>query len=297
VVSGDGVALRCKLPGKLPDDEFERAWTSIKLPSSIKDRLLAQALLSLTVRQRLPFETAPLHGLLLLVGEPGTGKTTLARGLAHQVARRIEPTKTTFIQVDPHALAGAALSSSQKAVTKLFDQTLPEAALGGVAVVLLDELETLAPARHKLSLEANPIDVHRATDAVLTGMDNLTRLHKNVLLIGTSNFPKALDAAVISRADLIEDIGLPDEDGRRDIILDTLHGIARVWKAVGRLEEDAGKLAKVAAGLDGRAIRKAIFAGAAGDVETAQHLDRLTRAQIEAAFRRALEARQRAGAA
>lgn len=124
--------------------------------------------------------------------------------------RSAGPRRPTFIQVDPHALAGAALSSSQKAVTKLFEQTLPEAALNGAAVILLDELETLAPARHKLSLEANPIDVHRATDAVLTGMDMLTRKHKNVLLIGTSNFPKAVDPAVVSRADLVEDIGLPD---------------------------------------------------------------------------------------
>jgi pachytene checkpoint protein 2 len=292
-VSGDGVALRCQLP----DDDFEAAWASIRLPDSVRERLLGQALLSLTVRQKLPFETAPLHGLLLLVGEPGTGKTTLARGLAHQVARRLKPTKTTFIQVDPHALAGAALSSSQKAVTKLFEQTLPEAALKGAAVILLDELETLAPARHKLSLEANPIDVHRATDAVLTGMDTLTRKHKNVLLIGTSNFPKALDPAVISRADLVEDIGLPDEEARRDIILDTVRGIAKVWPGVSRLEDDAGKLAKAAAGLDGRAIRKGIFAGAAADVETAQHLDRLTKAQIEAAFRRALEAKQKAAGA
>ncbi|HTZ68276.1 MAG TPA: AAA family ATPase [Roseiarcus sp.] len=289
-MSGDGIALRCKLP----DDDFEAAWASIRVPSGVKERLLSQALLSLTVRQKLPFETAPLHGLVLMVGEPGTGKTTLARGLAHQVARRILRTKTTFLQIDPHALAGAALSSSQKAVTKLFEQTLPEAAMGGIAVVLLDELETLAPARHRLSFEANPVDVHRATDAVLTGMDNLTREHKNVLIIGTSNFPKALDPAVISRADLIEDIGLPNEEARRDIVIDTLRGIAQVWHAVGRLEDDAGKIAKVAAGLDGRAIRKAIFAGAAADVETAQNLDRLTRTQIEAALRQALEARQKA---
>jgi AAA+ superfamily predicted ATPase len=291
-MSSGGVTLRCELPR----DDFSEAWTSIKVPSGVKERLLAQCLLSLTVRQKLAFETAPLHGFILIVGPPGTGKTTLALGLAHQVAKRVKG-KKTFVQVDPHALASAALGTSQKAVTKLFEHTLPEAAIGGVAIVLLDEIETLAAAREKLSLEANPIDVHRATDAVLTGMDRLTREHKNVLIIGTSNFPKALDRAVISRADLVEDIGLPDEDARREIILDTLHGIAKVWKAVGKLEHDAGRLAKASAGLDGRTIRKAIFAGAALDIDTAQDLNHLSCAQIETALRRAVDVQKKAAAA
>src|SRR5206468_11382442 len=165
----------------------------------------------------LPFESAPLHGLILLTGVPGTGKTTLARGLANQIAKQLPGTKTTFVEVDPHALTSSALGRSQQAVAKLFEQTIPELAMDGVAIVLLDEVETLAASRHRLSLEANPVDVHRATDAALAGMDRLTRDHRNVLLIGTTNFPKALDQAVISRADHIEQIDLPTEAARRDI--------------------------------------------------------------------------------
>jgi SpoVK/Ycf46/Vps4 family AAA+-type ATPase len=209
----EDIARRCRLP----NDEFGPAWTAIKMPEEVKERLLAQSLLSFTIRQRLPFESAPLHGLILLTGAPGTGKTTLARGLANQVAKQLSGVKSTFVEVDPHALTSSALGRSQQAVAKLFEQTLPEIAMDGPALVLLDEVETLAVSRHQLSLDANPIDVHRATDAALSGMDRLTREHRNILLIATTNFPKALDSAILSRADHIEEIGLPNAAARQEI--------------------------------------------------------------------------------
>ena len=53
-------------------------------------------------------------------------------------------------------------------------------------------------------------------------MDRLTREHRNVLLIATTNFAKALDTAFLSRADHIEEFGLPNEEARREIISETL---------------------------------------------------------------------------
>jgi pachytene checkpoint protein 2 len=284
----EGVARRCRLP----DDGFAAAWNSIKLEAGVRERLLAQSLLSLTVRQKLPFEAAPLHGLILLMGAPGTGKTTLSRGLANQIAKQLPGTKATYIEIDPHALTSSALGRSQQAVAKLFEHTLPELAMDGVAIVLLDELETLAVSRYKLSLDANPIDVHRATDAVLAGIDRLTREHKNVLLIGTTNFPKALDRALISRADHIEEIGLPTDAARREIILDSLKAIGSVWKGVRDLEADIPRLAKASEGLDGRRIRKELFVAMASDLETAKDPGKLTTKQIESAFRQALKTQQ-----
>jgi len=285
VSNPEGIARRCRLP----DAGFDAAWTSIKLGDGVHERLIAQALLSFTVRRELPFEVAPLHGLILLAGPPGTGKTTLGRGLANQVAKQLPGTKTTYAEVDAHALASAAHGRSQQAVAKLFEQTIPELATEGVAIVLLDEVETLAVSRHSLSLEANPIDVHRATDAALAGMDRLTREHRNVLLIATTNFPKALDRAMLSRADHVEEIGLPGDEARRDIIVETLKSVGGVWKKVRALENDADRLAKAAEGLDGRRIRKEIFVAIGSDIETAKDPNKLTRNRIESAFRQALK--------
>ncbi len=282
--SPEGVARRCRLP----DNDFEAAWNSIKLADGVRERLLAQSLLSLTIRQKLPFEAAPLHGLILLMGAPGTGKTTLGRGLANQVSKQLIGAKTIYIEIDPHALTSSALGRSQQAVAKLFDQTIPELAMDGVAIVLFDELETLAVSRQHLSMEANPIDVHRATDAALSGMDRLTRDNRNVLLIGTTNFPKALDRAVLSRADHIEEIGLPTEAARREIILDTLKAVGKVWNGLRALDSDVSQLARAADGLDGRRIRKEIFVAMASDIETAKDPGKVTAKQIESALRQAI---------
>jgi len=279
----EGVAHQCRLP----DDELKLAWSSIKLPEGMHERLLAQSLLSFTIRRELPFEAAPLHGLILLTGPPGTGKTTVGRGLANQVAKQLPGTKSTYVEVDPHALMSSAHGRSQQAVAKLFEQTIPEFAINGPALVLLDEIETLVVSRHQLSLEANPIDVHRATDAALAGLDRLTREHRNVLLIATTNFARVLDQALLSRADHIEEFELPNEFARREIILETLSAVGKVWSKVRALEKDIDRFSKAAEGLDGRRIRKQIFVAIGSDLETAKDPNKLTSTKIESAFKQA----------
>jgi AAA+ superfamily predicted ATPase len=259
----------------LPNARAGEAWDAIKIPEQMRTRLEAQSLLALQLRQKFPFETLPVHGLLVLSGPPGTGKTTLARGLANKVAGALTGTKTTFVQIDTHALTSSALGRSQKEVAKLFSQTIPELAVGGVCIVLLDEVETLAPDRQRMSLEANPVDVHRATDAALAGLDLLTRKHRNVLLIATTNYPKAVDRALMSRADWIEHIDVPGAEARAEIIADTLDQLASAWPRVADLKRSIGSFVAASEGLDGRRIRKAIISAAASSVETARDPNKL----------------------
>src|SRR2546429_8891883 len=143
----------------LPDAEFDGLWDSIILPAGLKDRVLAQAVLNFTARPRLQQVHLPLHGIILLVGPPGTGKTSLARGLASRTARSCSGENFRFFEVEPHALASASLGRSQQAVKHLLGTVVAERAAYGPLVVLLDEVETLAADRSKLSMEANPIDV------------------------------------------------------------------------------------------------------------------------------------------
>ena len=72
---------------ELPDPAWESRWTRIVVPEEVKERLLNFTLFSLRHRARIDAVRLPVHGLIVLAGPPGTGKTTLAGGLADQAAR------------------------------------------------------------------------------------------------------------------------------------------------------------------------------------------------------------------
>lgn len=277
----------------LPDQDLAGIWDSIILDKSLKDQLLCQAVLNFQVRGRVSRTALPLHGVILLVGEPGTGKTSLARGLADRTAQTLKGAKFSLLEVEPHTLTSSAMGSTQRAVTELFAQAISEAALNGPTIVLLDEVETLAADRSKLSLEANPVDVHRATDAVLVQLDELAERHPQLLFLATSNFPQAVDAAFKSRCDLVAEIPLPDAAACEAILRDCLGGVAAVYPSLRELVDDS-KFALAAAacvGLDGRAIRKVVANAMAARKETALDPNRTTAGDLLEAATRAATAR------
>jgi pachytene checkpoint protein 2 len=280
----------------LPDSEFAALWDAILVADGLKDQLLSQAVLTFTVRGKVSRATLPLHGIILLVGPPGTGKTSLAKGLASRTAQTFDRSggkSFRFVEVDPHALSSGSLGKTQRAVTQLFGSTIGEQAALGPTIVLLDEVETILADRAKLSLEANPIDVHRATDAALVKLDQLAGSHPDILFVATSNFPQAIDVAFLSRVDLLVTVPPPDKAGRLAILRDTLSGMSEAFPPLRVLARspDLSTVAGEADGLDGRAMRKLVAAACTRAKEVALDPGLLTIDLLLAAARDAVACR------
>lgn len=143
---------------------------------------------------------------ILLWGPPGTGKTLLAKAVASQA-------RANFIAVNGPELLSKWVGASEQAVRELFTKARQAAP----CVVFMDEIDSLAPARGSYQSDSGVGD--RVVGQLLTELDGLQDC-PNVLLIGATNRPDALDPALLrsGRLDIQLKIDLPDRASRLAIL-------------------------------------------------------------------------------
>jgi transitional endoplasmic reticulum ATPase len=143
---------------------------------------------------------------ILLWGPPGTGKTLLAKAVASQA-------RANFIGVNGPELLTRWVGASEQAVRELFTK----ARQADPCVIFIDEIDTLAPARGTYSGDSGVSN--RVVGQLLTELDGLES-GTNILVIGATNRPDALDPALLraGRLDLQLKVDLPNLDSRFEIL-------------------------------------------------------------------------------
>lgn len=185
-------------------------------------------------------------GKLLFVGPPGTGKTTTATALSEELS-------IPLLEVRLSMVTSRYLGETSKNIDRAFELAKQLAP----CVLFIDEFDFVAKTRTSDEHAA----LKRAVNTLLKSVDDISLVDDGVVLIGATNHPKLLDAAVWRRFDEIVHFPMPDEDMRRAIldgVLDRIDG-----------EVDTAEIAGAAEGFSGSdlrlLVREAVLTGLSSD--------------------------------
>ena len=142
---------------------------------------------------------------VLLYGPPGCGKTLIAKALANESGANL-------ITVRGPELLSQWVGGSERAIREIFKK----AKNASPAIVLLDEVDALAPTRAYSSGGWSPETIVSQLVTELDGLEDFS----GVYVVGTTNRPELLDPALLrpGRFDLLIYVPPPGVDEREEIL-------------------------------------------------------------------------------
>ena len=145
---------------------------------------------------------------VLLSGEPGTGKTLLARAVAGEA-------NVPFFSLSASEFVEMIVGVGASRVRDLFDQAKKDAP----AIVFIDELDAIGRARGAGALSGANDEREQTLNQILTEMDGFTG-NEGVIVLAATNRPEILDPALLraGRFDRRITVSAPDQDGRLKIL-------------------------------------------------------------------------------
>ena len=143
---------------------------------------------------------------VLLHGPPGSGKTLIARAVAHE-------TSAHFITINGPEIIDKFYGASEAQLRGIFE----EASRHAPAIIFIDEIDAIAPKREEMSGDRQV--ERRVVAQLLTLMDGL-KSRGNVMVVAATNIPNTLDPALRRPGRFDREIALsvPDREGREEIL-------------------------------------------------------------------------------
>ncbi|KRX07800.1 P-loop containing nucleoside triphosphate hydrolase [Pseudocohnilembus persalinus] len=174
---------------------------------------------------------------LLLFGPPGTGKTMIAKAIAHEC-------ESTFFSVSASSLTSKWVGEGEKLVKTLF--TI--ARIVQPSVIFLDEIDSLLTARQEGEQEASRrIKTQFLVELDGAGQDDTDK----ILLIGATNRPQELDDAARRRFVKRLYIPLPNYEARHQLITTVVEKETKRGNKYQMTDSDTDEIVKLTKGFSG----------------------------------------------
>jgi len=145
---------------------------------------------------------------LLLEGSPGTGKTLLAKAIAHE-------TNANFISIVGSDFVELFVGMGASRVRKLFQ----DARKNKPCIIFIDEIDAIGRKRSSSNVPGNNEEREQTLNQLLAEMDGFSS-NEDIIIIGATNRKDVLDQALLrpGRFDRIITVPLPDASSRESIL-------------------------------------------------------------------------------
>ncbi|KAH8819652.1 P-loop containing nucleoside triphosphate hydrolase protein [Xylogone sp. PMI_703] len=190
--------LRNALEGARLQEKPNVRWEDVAGLEGAKEALKEAVILPIKFPHLFTGKRKPWKGILLY-GPPGTGKSYLAKAVATEA-------NSTFFSVSSSDLVSKWMGESERLVKQLFAM----ARENKPAIIFIDEVDALCGPRGEGESEAS----RRIKTEMLVQMDGVGRDSTGVLVLGATNIPWQLDAAIRRRFQRRVHISLPDLPAR-----------------------------------------------------------------------------------